>query len=382
MNHKTSVFAAKRDNLKQELSHFQIYERELQSYSDKERLRFGFSLDDLKRYIEDNTSWDRITIYNDACSIWETHMSRAGKYESYYGTSERLSVFVTTNTMLITLALGYKETHPNNPALNYWRPNRLPVITDGRLTCRLWTPTTGNDSLPLMRLAANAVAAQQPTRRYFKIVKELAQQLREQVPEYSQIPLSEFFDDELSDTILRKTKGSESDFDLGVLASSLSEYVELKIRDQAEEVDAVKAERTCYSKELECQKNKIISGAVSQWANKMRLCGTWLRFSLKWNYIIAPIIAVLTLILGYLINNNNIWWISGAVIFLALAEKLSSSKVITRALLKRFLPIAQEKFKMRIIHHLRPVEREYEEEIIKQIFDETTLLQKCIKIIK
>lgn len=380
VNHKPSVFAAKRENLKQELAHAHIYKRDLQSYTDKEHIKFGFSIDDLKKYMEEKTNWDRLTISNDACSIWETHMSRSGNYESYYGTAERLNVFVTTNSMLITLALGYKNERPTYPALFNWKPNRLPVITDGRLTCRLWSPATGNDNLPLLRLAANAVAAQQPTRRYYKKVKDLVSQLKEQVPEYSQIPLSEFFDDELSDAILKKTEGYEAAFDLGVLASSLSEYVELRTMDQSKEVDEVKAERDNYSDALERQKQSIVDGAVNQWVNKMGMCGFWLRVSLNWNYIFAPIIAVITAVLGTHLNSHTIWWIAGAIIILSFFEKLSSSRFVARALLRKFLPVAKEKYRNRILKNLRPIELEYKEDILERVFGATILLQKCINI--
>lgn len=381
VKHNPMVFAAKRDNLKQELAKAHIYRRDLQDYSEKDKLRFGFSLDDLKCYMEENTNWDRTAVLNDACSIWETHMSRAGNYQFYFGTADRISVFVTTNSRLISLALGYKDARPANPALANWKPNRLPVITDGRLTCRLWTPATENDKLPIMRLAANAVAAQQPTRRYYEKVKALALQLKEQVPEYSQIALSEFFDDELSDAILRKTEGNEAAFDIGTLASSVSELVELKTRDQKQEVDAVKAQRDFFSGELDRHKQSVVDGAVDQWKNKMGLCGLWLRAIINWNCIAAPIIAVLTAILGSYINNHNIWWISGAIIILSLAERFSSSRFIARVFLKKALPTSKENYRKKIVKNLRPIEHNFEEEIIERVFTETDLLQKCEDIV-
>lgn len=382
VKHNPMVFAAKRDNLKDELAEAHICRRGLQEYTEKDKLKFGFSLDDFRRYMEDNTDWDRIAVSNDACSIWETHMSRAGNYQFYFGTADRLNVFVTTNTRLISLALDYKEARPATPALKHWKRNRLPLITDGRLTCRLWTPATGNDKLPLMRLAANAVAAQQPTRRYYEKVKELALQLKEQVPAYSQIALPEFFDDELSDTILKKTEGNEAAFDLSTLASSVSELVELKTQDHAKEIDAVRTERDKYSEKLEQQTQSVIIGAVNHWKNKMGFSGFWLWVSLNWNFVFAPIVAVLTAFLGSGLNTNNIWWIAGAIILLTIAEKLSSSRLVARAFLKKALPSAQEKYKEKILKNLRPIELEHKEEILYRVFNETVLLQKANKILQ
>lgn len=381
VRHNSTIFAAKRDNLKQELAKAHIQQRELQDYSDKDMIKYGLSLDDLRSYMEENTNWDRKVVSNDARSIWETHMSRAGNYQYYYGTADRLNVFVTTNAKLITLALGYKDTRPYNKAITNWKSNRLPVITDGRLTCRLWTPSAGNDNLPIMRLAANAVAAQQPTRRYYETVKALAKQLKEQVPEYSQIALSEFFDDELSDTILKKTEGNEEAFDLSTLASSVSELVELKTRDQEQKVAAAEKERDSLAGELDLNKQSVIDGAVEQWKNKMGLCGFWLRMILYWSFITAPFVAVLSAIIGSLINNKNIFWIAGVIIVLTLLEQFSSSRFVARTLLKKALPISKELFRKRIVRNLRPIEHKYEEIIIDRIFSETDLLTKCENIV-
>lgn len=382
VHHNPTVFAVKRDNLKQELANSHIYQRELQDYSDKDIIKYGLSLDDLRSYMEENTNWDRKVVSNDALSIWETHMSRAGNYQYYYGTSDRLSVFVTTNSKLIALSLGYKGTRPSNKAIANWRPNRLPVITDGRLTCRLWTPSTGNDNLPIMRLAANAVAAQQPTRRYYEKVKALVMQLKEQAPEYGHIALSEFFDDELSEAILKKTEGNEAAFDLSTLASSVSELVELKTRDQEHKVAAAEKERDSLADELYLNKQSVIDGAVEQWKNKMGLYGFGLKIILYWNFITVPIVAGLTAIIGSFINNKNIWWIAFAIILLTLAEQFSSSRFVARALLKKALPISKETFKKKIVRNLRPIEHKYEEIIIDRIISETNLLTKCANIVE
>ena len=380
VKHNPVVFAAKRDSLKDELAKSHINKRVLQNYSDKDNLRFGFSLSDLKSYMEENTLWDSIVVSNDACSIWETHMSRSGNYQFYFGTTDRLSVFVTTNSRLISLALGYKDARPTNQVLSTWKSNRLPVITDGRLTCRLWTPAIGNE-LPIMRLAANAVAAQQPTRRYYEKVKALALQLKDTIPEYTQIPLSEYFDDELSDAILKKTGGNEESFDLSTLASSVSELVEFKTRDKAIEVDTVKAERDSYSDELERTKQSIIDGAVNYWKDKNNIYALSLIVSLNRHYLVVPIIAIICAIIGSMIGTHSLWIVACAIGFFTIVEQVSSSNTISKALLSRLLPTAEEKYKKEVLENLRPVEQEYKETIIQRVIEENTLFQRCKKIL-
>lgn len=113
----------------------------------------------------------------------------------------------------------------------------------------------------------------------------------------------------------------------------------------------------------------------------MGLCGLWLRAIINWNCIAAPIIAVLTAILGSYINNHNIWWISGAIIILSLAERFSSSRFIARVFLKKALPTSKENYRKKIVKNLRPIEHNFEEEIIERVFTETDLLQKCEDIV-
>ena len=120
-------------------------------------------------------------------------MRRQGNYNAYCGTSACLPVFVTSNSRLIGIALKFREERQNTHSISLWKSNRLPVITDIRLTCRLWSPAKQSERLSLLYLTSNAVAAQRPTRRYLNTIRELALELEKTVPEYSSIPLPAFF---------------------------------------------------------------------------------------------------------------------------------------------------------------------------------------------
>ena len=107
----------------------------------------------------------------------------------------------------------------------------------------MWIPSEQSSRLSLLHLTANAVAAQRPTRRYLNTVRELAIELEKAVPEYSGIPLSAFFEDNVTDALLTKTMGDEEKLNLGSFASSLAELSEWKAREQEEITNRVRAER-------------------------------------------------------------------------------------------------------------------------------------------
>lgn len=230
VRYNRAVIAAKKANLVYELEESGIVLRQMQNYSESDRLRFGFSYDDLLLYMQSRLNWEQQTIENDALSIWETHMCRNGNYLDYCGTKNRLSVFVTSNAKLIEIALGYRREHPNTTNISGWMVNRLPVITDVRLTCRLWNPSTQVERLSLLHLAANVIAAQHPTQLYINKIRGLAEELRDYVPAYSDICLSEYFDDEVANKIFEKTEGQEANLDITTFASTISEIAEMKAK--------------------------------------------------------------------------------------------------------------------------------------------------------
>ena len=161
-------------------------------------------------------------------------MRRQGNYSEYCGTKEQLPVFVTTNSRLIGIALKFRENRSKTTSLYGWKHNRLPVITDIRLTCRLWSPSDNGERMSMLYLTANTVAAKRPTKRYLNSIRDLAIQLSKQVPEYSEICLSEYFDDTVTDAVLEHTKGEEDRLDISTFATSIAELSEWKAKEQEE----------------------------------------------------------------------------------------------------------------------------------------------------
>lgn len=372
-----AVLRSKKANLTNELAKANIYIRHHETFTDAEHIRFGFDRMDLQQYMEANLRWDARTIENDAYSLWETHMRRNGDYSEYCGSQLQLPVFVTTNSRLIVVALAYRDARRSAKGIYGWKQNRLPVITDIKLTCRLWIPSEQSSRLSLLHLTANTVAAQRPTRRYLNAVRELAIELGKTVPEYSEIPLPAFFEDNVTDALLTQIMGDEEKLNLGSFASSLAELSEWKAREQEEITNRVRGERDEKVAELAQQTTSIIQGAIDSNKSKLGFVGIILRTILWWPAIVTLLFAGLGSILSWAIGNWHIIWITLLPIAIKGLEMLFSSKIVEKTILKWYIPKAEANFDKRIEQNLRKAELPYKDEIIRRVKEENALWVKC-----
>ena len=372
-----TVISAKKASLENELSKANIYLRQREYFSEADRIHFGFDCSDLQRYMENQLPWDQKTIENDALSIWETHMRRQGNYSAYCGTSACLPVFVTSNSRLIGIALKYRDERQNTRNISHWKSNRLPVITDIRLTCRLWSPAIQSERLSLLYLTSNAVAAQRPTRRYLNTIRTLALELEKTVPEYSSIPLPAFFDDNVTDVVLENTQGLEENLNAGIFASSIAELSEWKAREQEEITNKVKKERDQTSERLDEQTSAIIEGAVDNNKNRLGWRGILLKLILNWPIVVTILFAGITALISYLIGNWSPMWLIVVPILLSGIEHFISSHFIVKLLLKYTLPMIEHSFEKKIVRKLRKAENSYADEIVRLTKEQTKLLEKA-----
>lgn len=384
-----AIIKAKKASFRGELTSARIYYRPHENFSDKERIRFGFSCDDLQQYMRQELPWEQQVIDNDALAVWETHMRRQGDYGAYCGTSARLPVFVTTNSRLIGIALKYREARMGINTIRGWKHNRLPIITDIRLTCRLWSPAGQGERLSMLYLSANTVAAKRPTKRYLDSIRELAIQLKDNVPEYSGICLSAYFDDEVTDAILEKTKGLEEELNIGSFASSLEELTEWKAKEQ-EERTREQEERTKealtqvdeVSEMLKRQTEDIISDAVEKNKEKIKTMSTVLRMTLCWPAVVALCFVVISAVISPITGNMKIWWIVLIPVVLWVAEKVFSSDFVKKRVLKYVFPRIEAWANKYIIDNLGKAELPYKDRIISEIKKQTPVWQECVKTLE
>lgn len=384
MNRVTpAVLSAMRASLKDTLKEKKIWLRDLEEHmSEKARIQFGFELGDLESFMQDDLGWDIRTIQNDATSIWETHMKRKGNYEEYCGTNAKLCVFVTSNNKLIKTVLGYRDIRNDVPGIRGWRNNRLPVITDIKLTCRLWSPATQQDRISVLRLTANAVAAQQPTQQYFNRVRDLVAKLEEIVPEYSSISLPEYFEDQVTNALLEKTQGNEEALDFDIFASTIEEIADLKAEKEREKTEEVIREKESITEELKEQTEDIIEVAVEKNKDKLGLNGILLAIAYRWEYVLTPIFTALFAGISVLTGNWNVLWIVVLPFSLAIIEIFSKSNFIKKYIIRKILPKVESNFEAKIIRNLTKVEAKYQQEIVCRVKDNTKILQECKNVIE
>ena len=375
-----AIITAKKASLTSELANANIHLAPHETFTDNERIRFGFDQGDLQQYMRSNLPWDPQVIDNDALAIWETHMRRQGNYSEYCGTGVQLPVFVTTNSRLIGIALKFREDRSGTTALYGWKQNRLPVITDIRLTCRLWSPTDHGERMSLLYLTANAVAAKRPTKRYLSSIREFAIQLGKQAPEYSEICLPAYFDDVVTDTILKHTMGEEEKLDINSFATSIAELSEWKAKEQEEITNQVIAERDGVSDELKNQTQSIIDGAVESGRKLLgwRKPALWL--IVKWPVTVTVILSAITAGISLIIGNWHPMWAIALPTVLKIIETCSASNFVGKPLAKWLLPKIDESISKSISKELRKAERPHEDTIIRQIKEQTELWDECKKI--
>ena len=375
-----AIITAKKASLTSELANANIHLAPHETFTDNERIRFGFDQGDLQQYMRSNLPWDPQVIDNDALAIWETHMRRQGNYSEYCGTGAQLPVFVTTNSRLIGIALKFREDRSGTAALYGWKQNRLPVITDIRLTCRLWSPADHSERISLLYLTANAVAAKRPTKRYLNSIREFAIQLGKQAPEYSEICLPAYFDDVVTDTILKHTMGEEEKLDINSFATSIAELSEWKAKEQEEITNQVIAERDGVSDELKNQTQSIIDGAVESGRKLLgwRKLALWL--VVKWPVTVTVIFSAITAGISLIIGSWHPMWAIALPPALKIIETCSASNFVGRPLVKWLLPKIDESISKRISKELRKAEQPHKDTIIQQIKEQTELRVECKKI--
>ena len=377
VKHNVTVISAKLKNVEDELANDGIFLKPLSYHDDNDIIRYGFERSSLCQYMQSVLNWDDKVIENDALSIWETHMLRKGNYREYCGTNDHLCVFVTSNASLIGAVLGFHEKYPNSNGIREWKHNKIPVITDVRLTCRLWSPAMHSERISLLYLTANAVAAQRPTQSYINKIKEIVSELERQVPQYSSICLSEYFDDNITERILENTLGQEDNLNIGTFASTLEEFTEFKVKEQEEKTEKETEEKLALTKKLNDQTNAIINGAVDKTKNKMGIIKILLYLAYYWETPVAIIFAITGSIISIVSGSWHPLMIIAVALIVLLIEKFFTSNFIRQKMLKLFVPKAEKSYENKIIKSLTCAELAYKDTIIEKAKAQTKILLKC-----
>lgn len=364
------------------LSNGNIYMLNIVDHEEKDRINFGFDIADFQTYVEKYTGRGRAGAYNDALSIFETHMSRSGDYSSYYGTKKRLRVFVTSNYKLIRAAIHYHNERKRQKSTQGWNNNCLPIITDTRLTCRLWSPGSSAIDVPMLHLAANAMAAQKPTKAYFDRLAQNVDEFKKNAPEYTNICLSEFFDDRITDSILRKSQGDEDKFNIGVFSSTIEEMMEFHKEKFAEEIEIERSGKADIEHKYSELKGAILSNAEKSYKKVMPY--KWkivAGISLKLDIIIPMIIAVLSTTTSYFYGDSSLLRINILSVLFLLLEKYLTKNYIKKKIISIWYQRAKSEYVLRIMGNITESEKIFESEVIDICVQNEPILNRCVQIL-
>lgn len=376
------VLELKKATFEKELEDKKIYKRENSHFSDLDNMNFGFKYDDFQQYMKKYLNWDDCVIENDALSIWETHMLRKGNYSEYYGTKEKLPVFVTTNSKLIGISMRYHNYIPNAKGICKWKRNRLPIITDMRLTCRLWNPSLQADKISLLYLTANTIAAQRPTKQFYDKVRELAIQFMKINKEYSNVYLPSFFDDKITSALFDKTKGNESNLNIANFTSTIEELYVVGIEKQKAENYKIAKQKTNIQNKYDLQIKEIIESSVQENKNCLGILKMDLYVILYWHIIFSLFSTAVSAVVSCLCSNWKLIFIAVIPVIITLIDKIFTSDFIIKKIFKHQLPKLEHIFNGKIEKRLNNIELKYKDQIIREIKNQTPLWCKLVDFFK
>ncbi len=389
-----SILRSKKANLKDELLSYDINLMPLGNFDDNDRIRFNFDTADMISFIRSELHWRNYeTISNDVSSIWETHMRRNADYTDCCGGTLKLPIFVTTNVKLPLIALVFSKNRPNTKSISQWKKNRLPVITDVKLTSRLWVPSEQAERVSLLYLTANAVAALRPTKAYINKVREYVGELVQESPQYSNVSLSEFFADNITDSVFEKTQGKDDNFPLSTLAETIEEELMFKDEQHAKEINTINSQHAKEMQEknteldLQCfalgkLQNDVINAAINRNIKRVSITKIRLFALLYHGIIISTISAIIGIVLNFVIKNWTPWIAIGLFIALWVVEHFVPSNYFKIRIVNRFYPKLKGKYKKDIKKRLNDAEINYADEIIKGVMKKDKTVCKLDNILK
>ena len=217
---------------------------------------------------------------------------------------------------------------------------------------------------------------------YCNKIRSLAIEYAKNAPEYSSIPLSEFFEENISDAVLEQTRGVEDNLDLGVFASSIAEVAEMKAREQEKKTHQAIAERNDVTEKLETQTQVIVDGAVGAIKDDLGIAGVVLKLIAWWPVIGTLVFVAISTLVSHLIGDASVFWIVLIPVGFAMVEKFASSKFVKRWLLKNLLPRLETILDKRIEKKLRAAELPLKDTIIQEVKNQSDLWKKCENLLK
>ena len=238
--------------------------------------------------------WNKTAIQNDVDSINKVNMLRHSDYSVAFGGKNRLPIFITSNIALITCLREYIAAQQGDDGkLPNWSPNRLPIISDSLLMCRLWLPKANQyANLPALTLARDAYAAQQGnTAFYDKLAKEIA--IVREKHSVNLIDIDDARRQKIEQIIVAKSQGDIDSIDDEMVVYSYDELLKMEQYADKQEIRRLSIDNAHAQETLIRQQEAHSNSIAKRFIDGMSLCNLQLLFAKRvWLIIIIVIVAI------------------------------------------------------------------------------------------
>lgn len=353
-------------------------------WNDKKTLSYFIDDSKLEVYLkEKNEKWKSNTIKNDVRSVLSINIKREGDYSVYFGGKKKLPVFVTSNSKLVFDTKSYAEENTEkDDFLAPWTFNKLPLITDTNLMCRLWLTSKYKDELTL-NFAKSAFLFQQSDAAFYERIKRTYQDVKEK-HNYNVVDLDHERFEKLKEKIIDKTNGNLDEIDENVVATSFEELASRVSEEKDKTIKVLSEGNESVKKSLNDMEMDYIESCAQRFSNKVNFFRKVLLFIIKNSPTIVALIGIIAIwVVDYMITDvllNSHKLFSLIPLGIGVAFEFFDKNVLSDSLITKFCNkyknYCEKQYRSNIRKKLSKKERRFEEEIIECSIKNTKFFKK------
>ena len=356
------------------------------SWHDKNVHDYNIDWNSILEYIQTNhPNWKNRAITNDVNSINSINILRKGDYSKKFGGKNKLPIFVTSNTPLISDIRKYAALFEFDKDQISWNVNSLPIISDYMLICRLWLPKSKTlVSIPTLTLARNAYAAQEGNTIFYSKLKEAAVDmgLKHNV---NILDLSELRKGKIEEILVKNTLGNFEDITTEVIANSIDELIAFETINLKSSIDKLEGVNSDNTLMIDKQRQQIIVSACERYKNKLGIGVIKIKLAEIWWIINTVIFGLLLVLFNYIKDANYLTNLkTGSIIIVVITilikilEKYFARINITNYLLRLSVSSVWKQYSNSVKSTLVGLETNFEKEIIASCLENTIIFNKYI----
>jgi hypothetical protein len=343
------------------------------NWNDTNLNKFNIDWEKLSDYISNNhPHWKKRAIENDVNSINYINILRKGNYTAKFGGKKKLPVFITSNIFLVNDIKQYiinnmdKDSMGNDRGTSNWSTNRLPIVSDSMIMCRLWLPKAKSLlSIPTLTLARDAYAAQQADDKFYEKLKFTANDLSKK-HNINLIDISEVRRTKLEELIIKNSLGHIDDITPDIVATSVDELVKIETIQSKKELEKKSEENRKNSILIKQQEEDIIKSASLRYPIKFRW-KSLIIISKYWLFIITFLSDVFYILLPLIDTNKHVIVIIISIVLYIIGFINSKSKKLSfiQFLQRKSISFVWGRYKNEVTNSLLDHEKKFDKEILQ-----------------